>query len=371
MNYKQVFEKIDILTLSGIAFFILCLTSIPLWFSIHPTIPRCPIIGEATYSELWCQFDFVLCVTTFAILGIGLGSKNRKLVVIGILFLVINCLTDINRFNAVSYFFICLWILWLLNSEKALFLNTLLIFLTGIYFWSGWNKWNIHFYTESYQWLMNLSPISRFLVEKKWFSYILPALEIIPAWILLIPKARKWGIAVLLTMHIYIIYLMTIVEWGKGIIVWNITMMVLLILLWNFREKPSNFFRKKNLFSIFFLSVVSFLLPLMFCFDIVSAELGYSMYCGRYTSGNMAFTATDKSKLDKKYYPYLMPYQEFFILDLDYFGFKTYEAELCRTEFTYKKMFQKLSEPFSDSCMLVIVRKPMFSIEEYEYIYKE
>lgn len=372
MNLKLFFEKINPPKISGVIFFILSLTSASLWFSAYPDLPRCPVFGKANYSESIGIFDFILNIITFLLLSIGLWIQSRRFVIYGILCLIISCIIDTNRFTAITYFFICFWVLWLLYfNQKNLFQSTLVIFLAGIYFWSGFHKWNIHFYAESYQWLMNLSPMTRGLTDSKWLSIILPALEALPALFILFPKSRKIGIIWLILMHIYIIYFMTIVEWGKGVFIWNIFMILCLLFIWNFIESLSIFISKKNKFSIIILSFISIIIPLLFCFNLVSAELSYSMYCGRYTSGNMAFTSTDINKLDKKYHSYLQPYQDFYILDMDYFGFKTYEAELCRTEFTYKKMFQKLSEPFSDTCMLVIVKKPMFSQEIYEYVYKD
>jgi hypothetical protein len=172
-------------------------------------------------------------------------------------------------------------------------------------------------------------------------------------------------------MHSYIIYFMTIVEWGNAIVIWNILMLFLLMNLWNFQESFKEFFRKSNQFSIGVLVFNSLVFPCLFCFDLITSELAYTMYCGRLMEANMIFTATDVKKLNTKYYPYLTKYKDFQVLDMDVYGFKSFEAELCRTEYTYKKMFRKLSEPYSDTCMLVISRKPMLREKEYEYVYKE
>lgn len=372
MKALKWFDNLDILKISGIAFAILSLVSTSLWFSYDPVLPKCPLFGEATFSKVYCMSDFVLSILTMLILLYALWSHDRKLIILGLAFLVLICTLDLNRANAITYFFFCLWTMLLLtDADKNLYRHCIVIFLTAIYFWSGIHKWNVHFFGETYQWLMNLMPLTRGLMSEKWFSILLPALESIPALMLLWPRSRKPGVILLLIMHIYIIYFMTIIEWGRGIIVWNLMMISLLLHIYNFQESCLNLWRKGSVVLKSFLAFIAIIFPLLFCFDKVSSEVAYSMYCGRYMTASMAFTATDKSKLDKKYYPYLVEYQNFYVMDMDNFGFKTYESELCRTEFTQEKMFRKLCEPFSDSCMMVITRNPMFSAPEYEYVYKE
>lgn len=372
MNLKNLTEKIDILRFSGLAFLIFCIWSAPLWFSTQPEIPRCPIIGSANYAENLGWLDMIWSGITLSLLFFGLWFHNRKWIIIGIVLLLISFLIDLNRLTAVSYFFICLWILWLLNSQnKSTFTHTLILLLAGVYFWSGFHKWNIHFYTESYQWLMDTMPITKGLYSVKWFSYILPALESIPAICIVFPKTRRLGIYWLIAMHIYIISFMLYSNWGEAIVIWNLFMIMCLLYCLNFTENLSMYIKKLNRYSISFISLISVFIPFLFCFDLISSEFGYSMYCGRYTVGNIAFTPTDMNKLDKKYQSYLIPFQGFYLIDIDCFGFKAYDAELCRSEYTYKKMFQKISEPYSDSCMLILVRRPMLGKEEYEYVYKE
>lgn len=371
MKFNEIYEKLDYLKVTILAFILNSIYSSPLWFSTTSIIPKSPVFGEASYMESFGLYDLITCVATFCILFIGSWFKKSKWLVLGLIFLLIICLIDLNRFNAITYFFACIWILWLCNQDsKIQFQSSILIFIAALYFWAGIQKWNIHFYLESYQWFMNLTPLTRKLVEMKTISYIIPALELIPSLLILVPKFRKIGVIWLISMHCYIIFMMTIVEWGKGIIVWNLFMIFLVASFWVFKEKTSNIFKIQTKFTKLILLFVSFIFPLLFCFDIVSSELGYAMYCGRFTTGKIAMTDTDKSKFDIKYHPYLDTFQNFNLIDLDYFAFKSYSNELNRTEFNYKKMFRKLSEPFSDSCMLVIVRKPMFGQETYEYVYK-
>lgn len=372
MKIKNSLDTLDIPKITGIVFLILSLISCSLWFSYEPELPRCPWFGEATYSADYCLIDFIVSIGTFTILLLGLWLNEPKRILLGLALLIILCLFDLNRLNAITYFFFCLWILWILTrGDKTLYKHVLIVLLTGVYFWSGFHKWNIHFFSGTYYWLMDLSPLTRGLIENKAFSYILPALESVPALMLLFPRSRKYGIVLLVLMHLYIIYFMTLIEWGRGIIVWNILMMILLLYCWNFQDSLKNFFKKENQYPLILLLFNSFVFPCLFCFDMITSELAYTMYCGRLMETNMVFTKTDTMKLDKKYHPYLIPYKEFFVLDIDILGFKTYESEFCRTAFTTKKMFQKLNEPFSDTCMLVIARKSILREPEYEYVYKE
>ena len=372
MNALKWFDNLDILKISGVAFVILSLISTSLWFSYDPVLPKCPLIGEATFSKEYSILDFGLSILTTIILLFALWVNNRRLIILGLAFLVLICTLDLNRANAITYFFFCLWSMWLLtNADKNLYRHCIVIFLSAIYFWSGVHKWNVHFFGETYQWLMNLMPLTRGLMPEKWFSILLPALESIPALMLLWTRSRKQGVILLLIMHIYIIYFMTIIEWGRGIIIWNLLMISLLMHIYNFQERSMKLWQNAKLPLRLFLAFITIIFPLLFCFDKVTSEIAYSMYCGRYMTASIAFTSHDKSKLDKKYYPYLVEYQNFHVMDMDNFGFNTYESELCRTEFALEKMFRKLSEPYSDSCMMVITRNPMFSAPEYEYVYKE
>jgi hypothetical protein len=58
-------------------------------------------------------------------------------------------------------------------------------------------------------------------------------------------------------------------------------------------------------------------------------------------------------------------------LDVDDFSLTAYDSEMCRFEQVHKKMFHELVKPFSDTCMLVIMRRPMFQAPQYEFVYKE
>jgi hypothetical protein len=373
MNFWEVIKKIELLKLSYIAFWIVVVFTFPVWFSWQPEIPRCPLIGSAHTDGLYCILDFIL--VAFALLGLGYGifRDHQKIIawsVVGILLCI--CL-DLNRCNGMTHFFLSFWILYLLTDrDKDQFSSAILVFIAMLYFWSGINKLNIHFYEDTYRWIMDTIPVTRTLMDLKWFSYLFPLLESIPAGMLFFPRTRKMGILLLITMHLYLITIIAILGRENMIFVWNFFLIMVLVKLWDFTMNFRDLIAfNGNLRPKLYLVIASVIFPLLLAIDMISSEFGYAMFSGRLTYSNMIFTKSDVNKLDKKLLPYLEPYPPYFAMDIDNFSLTAYDAELCRMEFVHKKMFQQLAKPLSDTCMLVITRRPMFGPPQYEYVYKE
>lgn len=373
MIVSSLLEKANLLKLSYLAFGIVVVFTFPVWFSLSPAIPRCPIIGPATSDASYCAIDFLFVILTLIGLGFGIFRDKLGIMGLGLLGMLICICLDLNRFNGLMHFFLSIWILYLLkNGNIELFKSAVLVFISFLYIWSGLNKLNIHFYDDTYRWIMDTLPITRPLMNVKWFSYIFPLLESIPAVMLLFNSTRRVAIVFLIAMHVYLITLIAFLDRENMIFVWNGFLIIVLIQFWNFsmdfRELISF---KGNAKTISYLILVSILFPLLLGIDKVSSEFGYAMFSGRLTYADMVFTKSDVGKLDKTLHQYLEPIDSLYRMDIDNFSFTAYDSELCRMEFVQKKMFQELAKPFSDTCMLVITRRPMFQEPQYEFVYKE
>ena len=373
MSPLDFFNKIAIVKLSYIAFCLVVLFTFPVWLDVNSNFPNCPIIGKAIVSPLYSNLDFLIVLSSLILLGIGIFKDRLLLISLGVLGVILCVFLDLNRFNGMTHFFLSYWILYVLsNRNLSNYYTSIIFFIWGVYFWSGVNKLNIHFYQDTYQWLMDCLPMTRPLSNLKWFSYIFPILESIPAVMLLFNRTRKLGIIWLIAMHIYLITIITILHREYMIYVWNSFLIIVLIKLWNFKSDLKKYFESKDSsMQRIYLFVVSILLPSLLWFDIVSSEFGYAMFTGRLTYSRMMFTASDTAKLDSKLHEFLEPYDNLFSMDIDNFALDAYESEPCRIEAVHKKMFQHLAKPFSDTCMLVIARRPMYRPTEYEFVYKE
>lgn len=373
MNPLDFFKSNSIIKLSYIAFWLVILFTYPVWLDTHSEFPKCPLVGKAVVNSVFSIINFLIVISSLIILGIGIFKDKVRLISFGVIGVILCVFLDLNRFNGMTHFFLSFWILYILTKRNQQFYYTSIIFfIWGVYFWSGVNKLNIHFYLDTYQWLMDCLPLTRPLIDLKWFSYIFPILESIPAVMLIFNKTRKAGIIWLIAMHIYLITIITILSREYMIYVWNSFLIVVLLTLWNFKTDLKEYFRSKDIvLGRLYLLVVSLLLPSLLWIDLASSEFGYAMFSGRLTYSRMIFTAADTTKLDSRLHEFLEPYENLFTIDIDNFSLQAYDSEPCRIESVHKKMFQYLAKPFSDSCMLVIARRPMFRPTEYEFVYKE
>ncbi len=373
MANLDFFNKNRILKLSYVSFWIVVILTFPVWLDLNSDFPKIPLLGEARANSTYSLIDFILVLTSLIILGFGIFKDNLRIVSFGILGIIICVFFDLNRFNGMTHFFLSFWILYILtNRNQKYYYTSIIFFVWGVYFWSGVNKLNIHFYLDTYQWLMDCLPMTRPLMDMKWFSYIFPILESIPAILLLFNRTRKFGIIWLVAMHVYLITIITILGRENMIYVWNSFLIILLTTLWNFKTDLKEYFQSKDIvLGRIYLFIVSLLLPLLLWIDVASSEFGYAMFSGRLTYSRIVFTASDTAILDSKFHEFLEPYESFYTMDIDNFSLQAYDSEPCRIESVHKKLFQHFAKQFSDTCMLVIERRPMFRPSEYEFVYKE
>lgn len=359
----------------AVFFFLACIfISNLLWFGMDMTLPKIPLIGEGTYSYIYFYIDNLVCFIAIVLLIYGVWTRNKtESLTYGLILFSIAILMDIKRCNALFYFFICIWTIYLFHIKGFGKLKTMyLLTISALYIWSGIHKIHPFFFENSFQWMMNVLDITKPLANSIYLSHSMAAIEVLNGCLLLFNKTRKWAIILLISMHCFILVTLICAEWNLMVIPWNLFMIFSLIVCFNYK------FDLKEEWKLFpikfkgFLILISLILPAMFLIDSINPAFAYTMYSGRNIQAHLVIDSLDISKLQSPYQHKLESYYESLnLLDINYLSPDLERAPFNYSEFVFKRIFHKVTKGFNpESTALIITRYPLLSdTAVYEYVY--
>lgn len=213
--------------------------------------------------------------------------NGLRLVHLGIAAMVaFGCFGDLNRCHPWMYqiAFMHLFFAILPAERNSKALHFALAFLvTGIYFWSGFHKFNPEYPRWVLPWL--LGPFGYPENEPMaGIAYVTAFLESAFAVLLWFPAYRKWGFAGLVAMHAFILFSIGPLghNWNPVVWPWNIAMPFWAWLLF-IRNRPSvpdwKGFQVKAVAGVSFL--IFGLLPGLHTIGAVNGYLSFSLYSGK------------------------------------------------------------------------------------------
>lgn len=159
--------------------------------------------------------------------------------------------------------------------------------------------------------LQEVFSTKKLIGESVAISYLIPIIEIVTAVALFIPKTRKFGLILAITIHVTIIFLLSPIGIGQNYVVipWNIAMCILALLLFHRNSKKIKLLYSKD-FSLYVTSVIiSFLVliaPAMHSSGLWDYYLSFNLYSGKYKTLHIAISDEAVPKLKNKYNDFFM-----------------------------------------------------------------
>ncbi len=369
-SFKERILNFDLVKYSYLFFFVSVLITFQLWFSYDPGIPRVPILGPATIDSTYCLFDFLTICILFTLLALSFLKPEKPIYLAGgIVFLLFSWALDLNRMYAIVYYYFCIWSCHLFsNYKKTIFKPNLVIILAAVYFWSGFHKFNIHYFKDSFQWMMDVIPGASIFRNSQELSLLTCLIECLSGWLLLFNFTRKIAVIILLMMHFVILYYFAYSEFGANEMVWNVFSIMALLTVYYEKFSWKEFIQKTHKLILVFIFAISFLFPILFCFDKMNGELAFTMYSGRNIRGEIIVFPENLSRLPSRLKLIAKPFKGAYLIDMDELGHSTYQSELNKSEFVYTKMFYKIADLYLDSGVLALTKYPIQDSAIYEYV---
>jgi hypothetical protein len=172
------------------------------------------------------------------LLSIMVHPKPRVLVYLVLVLVALLAIADQARWQPFFYqyyFMMAALACFAWSRKQHLALATCRWIVVGIYFYAGLQKANIYFVGEVFPWFVE--PLTRVFPPTRDFfllsGFVVPFAEIGIAVALLSQKLRHFGVVAACAMHLFILLLLGPLGHGWGVIVWpwNVSMMVLLFIL--------------------------------------------------------------------------------------------------------------------------------------------
>jgi hypothetical protein len=264
--------------------------SLPLWSAVR-IYPLAPVIHHLSLPD-WMHTSLVALLVISLLAAIRYRSYRVQLITLSLLSLALLSLLDITRFQPWVFHYSAILTIYLagryfqLSSQKVL--DAACILIGGIYFWSGIQKINYIFITETFPWFTQpIWEIAPSILPTVFLTLglLVPFLEIAIAVGLFFRPTRTVAIYGAFCMMFLVLTSIGPLghNWNVVVWPWNIVMfLTVLTLFWNSDWSIKKFAQrqKKNLLGWIVFGVF-WLLPIGNIFGMVDHYLAWSLYSGR------------------------------------------------------------------------------------------
>jgi hypothetical protein len=289
LNIYNRLKLVKTTAAAGMLLSFLC--SVNLWAG-HRWLPVCPLFEEFSINP---PFDFILfALEIILLLMLLISSKPRPIIFFILLLNAVYILLDQNRLQPWFYlynsiFMVLFFYNWRIDNINAYhsFFVILQLCFASVYIFSGLQKINPNFITDTYSWF--IQPLSTFASPRQMgfltkTGGVIPYLEIFIGLGLLIKQLRFLAIPLLIIMHLIILLLMGPLGNNYNMVVWpwNIIMIVLALLLFS-GSTLERYFSFSILLKVpvFYLVIALFwVLPALNLRNHWETYLSFSLYSG-------------------------------------------------------------------------------------------
>lgn len=309
MRIPQRLQLIKFAVLLGL--FVSVLLSFNLWAG-QRWFPKVPFFDG--YTGISAPYDYFNLVVLLVLIAFSFFSPSKLFLYLLVLFSLYLVIDDQNRIQPWFYNYVLMIVVLLFykqrvdepNNYTSVFISLQLL-VALVYVFSGLQKFNSHFVTDTYSWI--ISPLQSQLSERKMellmrLGKTVPYIEIALGVGLLIKQTRYITLPLIVIMHIFILLLLGPFGSSYNSVVWpwNITMIILNLLLFAKVER-------ERFFDIAFLfkgSAFYIVVTLMFIFPFFSFQNKYdsylssSLYSGN--TSNCAIVLSDSAYKKLPYY---------------------------------------------------------------------
>lgn len=276
----------------GLGFIIGLLLSLKLWISsrFYPLTPIQPIFPPIPYP-----IDWIILLSLFGLLAAAILSSKPKLYIWASV-AVVSLLAFLDQQRLQPWVYQYTFMLatlglfswkWADVEAKNKTLNVCRFIVASIYFWSGLQKVNPEFMSSVFPWMT--APITQFFTDPAQyvfytFGLFVPFIEMGIGVGLMTKKFRSVAIWLALAMCVFVLWTIGPFghNWNRVVWPWNITMAVLVVLL--FAKTQTVPLRQivwvKNYTFHKIILVVFGILPLFYFFNMWDSYLSWSLYSG-------------------------------------------------------------------------------------------
>lgn len=282
--------------------------SCKLWL-MDRTFPVIPALNFLNNIPNWAHTSlYFLSIVTLLFLVIKPSNWNALPIII---FLEIaSCLLDQNRWQPWEYQYIFMFFILMVNRKNKENIPTLfLMVLCSTYFYSGFQKMNIHFINSLWRDsilrdFFHLNPVYSSQKNILRLGYIIPISELTLGLGLLLKRTRRLSILFLIGIHVFILLYIGPLGLHYNIIVWpwNVAMVMFLLVLQN--ANFNSFDAKKILQQkLNYIPILAwFVLPLFNFIGLWDYYFSSSLYSSRIDICNIELDNPPQNFELKKYY---------------------------------------------------------------------
>lgn len=310
-------SQIRIITrITGIACLASMILCYKLWFN-ERNFPLTPVFDILPH---WAHpYDYILPgISGLFLLGVILHRTPQRFVILFLLSALLLAVLDMNRWQPWFYQYILMFfILAFFNyrcddsRQQTAIILTFKLMVASIYIWSGLQKLNPHFLSDTFPWLME--PITNHMAANsidnfKFLGYSFPLIETATGICLLIPSLQKLACISAITMHIFILIVLSPIGHNYNPVVWpwNVAMIAFVLLLF-YNEVHFNSIDLRNalrFYSVKIVLVLFMLMPLFNFFNLWDSYLSHNLYSGNTSGGELYISNEMKEKLPEHIKPY-------------------------------------------------------------------
>ena len=281
------------------------------YFPLSPVFDFLPPINH--------PFDIILfCLTLLSLIAIALFRNPQKPIFVFLICATLLAILDQNRWQPWFYqYFLMFFIVSFFNfrcddtKKQQAIITIFQLMLGAIYFWSGLQKLNPQFITDTFPWLME--PITNQLKEGaikhfEWLGNMFPLIETLTGIALFLSPTKKAAVAVLFLMHVFILIVLGPLGHNYNPVVWpwNVAMMAFSFILF-FNNELVTFQHIRNMWhyhSIKIVAALFILMPLFNFFNLWDSYLSHNLYSGNTSGAVIYISDAVEAKLPQHIKPY-------------------------------------------------------------------
>lgn len=369
-------QIIIVTRITGAACLLGMLLSFRLWLG-ERNFPAVPIVNFL--PDLHHPFDIVLpAIAAILLLCIIIFRKSQKFIIGFVVTGVTLALMDQNRWQPWYYqYLLFFFILSFFNyrcddiKHQTAIITTFKLMIAAIYFWSGLQKLNPHFLTDTYPWLMQ--PFSEYLGEifiskTNFLGYSFPLIESLTGVCLLVPALQKTAVISGIFMHIFILFVLSPLGHNYNPVVWpwNIAMIAfLLVLFYNENITDLNKFRNAFRHTSSKIAIGLFVMaPLFNFFNLWDSYLSHNLYSGNTSNGSIYISDSTKKNLPQYLLQYVTSESGENQINIKYWCM----MELGVPAYPEKRNFQSITKIFyqytNDSSSIYLMYNPKLKLKD-------
>ncbi|CAN5572741.1 hypothetical protein BH10BAC1_BH10BAC1_12940 [soil metagenome] len=287
-----------------------------LWLSdrVFPTSPVFDFLPILLHP-----FDIILfCITTILLVCIVILRNPQKFIIAFLICATTLALLDQNRWQPWFYqYVLMLFVVSFFNfrcddtRQQQAIVTIFKLMIAAIYFWSGLQKLNPNFLSDTFPWLME--PITNHMATGAikhftWLGNMFPIIEILTGIGLFLAPIKKGTIIILFGMHLFILFTLGPLGHNYNPVVWpwNIAMMAFAyILFYNSNEFSIKQIRTMlHYHSLKIVAILFILMPLFNFFNLWDSYLSHNLYSGNTSGGVIYVSDKVEEKLPEEIKPY-------------------------------------------------------------------